>query len=29
VTDAAIAAGAAEHGGLAVLHRDTHLDRLA
>ncbi len=29
VTDALIAAGAAEHGGLAVLHRDGHFDRLA
>jgi predicted nucleic acid-binding protein len=29
VTDALIAAGAAEHGGLAVLHRDAHVDRLA
>lgn len=29
VTDALIAAGAAEHGGLAVLHRDTHCARLA
>lgn len=28
-TDALIAAAAAEHGGLAVLHRDTHFDRLA
>jgi predicted nucleic acid-binding protein len=28
-TDALIAAAAAEHGGLAVLHRDAHLDRLA
>jgi hypothetical protein len=24
-----IAAAAAEHGGLAVLHRDVHFDRLA
>lgn len=29
LTDALIAAGAAEHGGLAVLHRDEHFDRLA
>jgi predicted nucleic acid-binding protein len=29
VTDALIAAAAAEHGGLAVLHRDAHYDRLA
>ena len=29
LTDALIAAGAAEHGGLAVLHRDAHFDRLA
>ncbi|MEY2442183.1 MAG: hypothetical protein QOJ46_1609 [bacterium] len=29
VTDALIAAGAAEHGGLAVLHRDGPFDRLA
>jgi predicted nucleic acid-binding protein len=29
LTDALIAASAAEHGGLAVLHRDSHLDRLA
>ncbi|MDX6706725.1 MAG: hypothetical protein QOI48_2571 [Solirubrobacteraceae bacterium] len=29
VTDALIAAGAAEHGGLAVLHHDAHFDRLA
>ncbi len=29
VTDTLIAAAAAEHGGLAVLHRDTHFDRLA
>ena len=28
-TDALIAAPAAEHGGLAVLHRDAHFDRLA
>src|SRR5206468_4552504 len=27
--DALIAAAAAEHGGLAVLHRDAHFDRLA
>jgi predicted nucleic acid-binding protein len=29
LTDALIAAAAAEHGGLAVLHRDAHFDRLA
>jgi predicted nucleic acid-binding protein len=29
VTDALIAAAAAEQGGLAVLHRDAHFDRLA
>jgi predicted nucleic acid-binding protein len=29
LTDAPIAAAAAEHGGLAVLHRDAHFDRLA
>jgi len=29
VTDALIAAAAAEHGGLAVLHKDGHFDRLA
>ena len=29
LTDALIAAAAAEHGGLAVLHRDFHFDRLA
>ena len=29
VADALIAAGAAESGGLAVLHRDAHFDRLA
>jgi predicted nucleic acid-binding protein len=28
-TDALIAAAAAEHGAVAVLHRDTHFDRLA
>ncbi len=28
LTDTLIAAAAAEHGGLAVLHRDTHFDRL-
>ena len=28
LTDALIAAAAAEHGGLAVLHRDNHFDRL-
>lgn len=29
LTDALIAAAAAEHGGPAVLHRDAHFDRLA
>ncbi len=29
LTDALIAAAAAEHGGLAVLHRDAHFDRLS
>lgn len=29
VTDALIAAAAAQHGGVAVLHRDTHFDKLA
>lgn len=29
ITDALIAAAAAEHGGVAVLHRDTHFDKLA
>lgn len=29
ITDAFIAAAAAEHGGVAVLHRDTHFDKLA
>ena len=29
ITDALIAAAAAEHGGVAVLHRDSHFDRLA
>jgi predicted nucleic acid-binding protein len=29
ITDALIAAAAAEHGGIAVLHRDTHFDKLA
>ncbi|MGH2863890.1 MAG: PIN domain-containing protein [Solirubrobacteraceae bacterium] len=29
VTDALIAAAAAEHGGVAVLHRDRHFDKLA
>lgn len=29
VTDALITAAAAEHGGLAVLHKDGHFDRLA
>jgi predicted nucleic acid-binding protein len=28
-TDALIAAAAAEHGGIAVLHHDTHFDKLA
>ena len=28
LTDALIAAAAAEHGGLAVLHHDAHFDRL-
>lgn len=28
-TDALIAAAAAEHGAIAVLHRDAHFDRLA
>ena len=28
-TDALIAAAAADHGGLAVLHRDVHFERLA
>ena len=28
-TDALIAAAAAEHGGLAVMHRDAHFNRLA
>ena len=28
-TDALIAAAAAEHGGIAVLHHDAHFDRLA
>jgi len=28
LTDALIAAAAAEHGGVAVLHRDTHFDKL-
>ena len=28
-TDALIAAGASEHGGVAVLHHDVHFDRLA
>ena len=28
-TDALIAAAAAQHGGLAVLHHDAHFDRLA
>jgi predicted nucleic acid-binding protein len=29
LTDALIAAAAAEHGGIAVLHRDSHFDKLA
>jgi hypothetical protein len=29
LTDALIVAAAAEHGGVAVLHRDTHFDKLA
>jgi len=29
LTDALIAAAAADHGGLAVLHRDAHFDRLS
>jgi predicted nucleic acid-binding protein len=29
VTDALIAAAAAEHGGVAVLHHDSHFDKLA
>jgi predicted nucleic acid-binding protein len=29
LTDAPIAAAAAEHGGIAVLHRDAHFDKLA
>jgi predicted nucleic acid-binding protein len=29
LTDVLIAAAAAEHGGVAVLHRDTHFDKLA
>ena len=29
VTDALIAAAAADHGALVVLHRDAHFDRLA
>jgi len=29
LTDALIAAAAAEHGGIAVLHRDAHFDRLS
>lgn len=29
ITDAVIAAAAAEHDGLAVLHKDRHFDRLA
>jgi predicted nucleic acid-binding protein len=29
LTDALIAAAAAEHGGIALLHRDTHFEKLA
>jgi predicted nucleic acid-binding protein len=29
LTDALIATAAAEHGGIAVLHRDTHFNKLA
>jgi len=29
LTDALIAAAAAEHGGLAVMHDDLHFDRLS
>jgi predicted nucleic acid-binding protein len=29
LTDALIAAAAAEHGRVALLHRDTHFDKLA
>ena len=29
LTDALIAAAAAEHGAIALLHRDTHFDKLA
>jgi hypothetical protein len=29
LTDTLIAAAAAEHGGIAVLHRDTHFTKLA
>lgn len=29
ITDALIAAAAAEHGGVAVLHRDAHFEKLA
>jgi predicted nucleic acid-binding protein len=29
LTDALIAAAAAEHGGISLLHRDTHFDKLA
>jgi len=29
LSDALIAAAAAEHGGIALLHRDTHFDKLA
>ncbi len=29
LTDALIAAAAAEHGGVAILHRDTHVTKLA
>jgi predicted nucleic acid-binding protein len=29
LTDSLIAAAAAEHGGVALLHRNTHFDKLA
>jgi predicted nucleic acid-binding protein len=29
LSDALIAAAAAEHGGIAMLHRDTHFNKLA
>jgi hypothetical protein len=29
LTDALIPAAAAEHGGIALLHRDTHFNKLA